>query len=297
MKQHAKKLLQTALILITSCYTVNCLAASSVWQVSKGDASLYIAATIDALPEYEETLPAEFDYAYQHADTLVLEANVPATTDSRAQLALLKALSYPQGETLSSKLSEEVAHALKEKLAEFNINLTELDPFRPFMINLVMTSVALQKHHVMGEDVSQYFAKRARANGKPTAYLETAEFQLQLFKLLGEGAEDAFITASLKKVNNASIYYEQLLSAWRSGNINRLAELTVQPLKQDDPATYQRLLVARNHSWLVKIESYFNSSEKELVMVDSAHLVGQDSLLTQLKHRGYQITQLNEGLL
>ena len=120
----------------------------------------------------------------------MLEADVPAPSDSSAQLTLLKALSYQAGETLSSKLTEKVKQQLKLQLNSYGMHLYELDSFRPFMASLLIMSLELQKQQLLGEGVDSYLAKLAKQDNK-IAYLETLAFQLNLFKQLGNEDENA----------------------------------------------------------------------------------------------------------
>ena len=276
--------------LITSHF---CVAKSAAWQVSKGDEFIYIAGSIHALPPEELPLPAEFNQAYKQADILVLEADVPAPTNSSAQLTMLKALSYQADETLSSKLSVEVKKQLEEQLNSYGMQLNELDSFRPFMVSLLMMSLELQKQQLFGEGVDSYFAKRAQHDNKELAYLETLAFQLHLFKQLGSQDENAFIQSQLAQVSSYQALYSAMLDAWRNGNMHAMNELTIMPLKQHDPLTYQILIKQRNLNWLNHIEHYFTDQQKELVLVGAAHLAGEDSLLALLESKGYVIAQLS----
>lgn len=292
MKQLTQLLLST---IAASCLltTSICNAKSAVWQVSKGDEFIYIAGSIHVLPPKELPLPAEFNQAYKQTDTLVLEADMPAPSNSSAQLTMLKALSYQTGETLSSKLSATVKKQLEAQLTQYDMQLSELDSFRPFMVSLLMMSLELQKQQLFGEGVDSYFAKRAKQDSKELAFLETLAFQLHLFKQLGSQDEDAFIQSQLAQVSSYQALYSAMLDAWRNGDMHAMNELTIMPLKQHDPLTYQILIKQRNLSWLNHIEDYFTDQQKELVLVGAAHLAGEDSLLALLESKGYVIAQLS----
>jgi len=292
MKQLTQLLLST---IAASCLltTSICNAKSAVWQVSKGDEFIYIAGSIHVLPPKELPLPAEFNQAYKQADTLVLEADMPAPSNSSAQLTMLKALSYETGETLSSKLSAKVKKQLEAQLTQYDMQLSELDSFRPFMVSLLMMSLELQKQQLFGEGVDSYFAKRAKQDSKELAFLETLAFQLHLFKQLGSQDEDAFIQSQLAQVSSYQALYSAMLDAWRNGDMHAMNELTIMPLKQHDPLTYQILIKQRNLNWLNHIEDYFTDQQKELVLVGAAHLAGEDSLLALLESKGYVIAQLS----
>ncbi|WP_350608626.1 TraB/GumN family protein, partial [Pseudoalteromonas sp. MER144-MNA-CIBAN-0113] len=95
---------------------------------------------------------------------------------------MLGALSYTNNETLSQKLEPEIKALLENKLSEFGANLAKLDGFRPAMVSIVLMSMELQKQNLMGEGVDAYFTKKATEDNKTKNYLETIEFQLELFK-------------------------------------------------------------------------------------------------------------------
>jgi uncharacterized protein YbaP (TraB family) len=49
------------------------------------------------------------------------------------------------------------------------------------------------------------------------------------------------------------------------------------------------IVTDRNNKWMQKIEAMFATPEKEMVLVGSLHLVGDDGLLKQLRKKGYKI--------
>jgi len=269
------------------------IAKSAVWLVSKGDKYIYIAGSIHVLPPKEIPLPAEFNQAYHLADTLVLEANMPAPSNSSAQLTMLKALSYPAGETLSGKLTAHVKQRLEEQLNRYDMQLSEFDSFRPFMVGLLMMSLELKKQSLLGEGVDSYLTKLAKKDSKKLAYLESLAYQLHLFKELGSQNENAFIESQLTQISRYQHDYIAMLAAWRNGNMRAMNELIIMPLKEHDPHTYQILIKQRNLNWLNHIEHYLTDQQKELVVVGVAHLAGEDSLLALLKNKGYEIKHLN----
>jgi uncharacterized protein len=79
---------------------------------------------------------------------------------------------------------------------------------------------------------------------------------------------------------------------WRSGDMQKLADLSITPFVKDYPDIYQQLLVTRNALWLPQIEQMLQSAEVELVLVGALHLAGKDSVLSQLANNGYKIEKL-----
>lgn len=293
MKNFTKKLVSASVLLSCSLVANTAHAQSSVWQVSKGNDSLFIGGTVHILPKAEMPLPAEFNHAYEKADTIILEAPLPDPADANAQMQMLGALSYTNNETLSQKLEPQVKVSLENKLNEFGANLAKLDGFRPAMVSIVLMSMELQKQNLMGEGVDAYFTKKATEDNKTKNYLETMEFQLELFKTMGQGNENDFIKRHLSELHNYGDMFEELLTAWRQGDTDMLNKVALEDMQQNDPNSYKQLIADRNNDWLPKVEAMFNNDKSELVLVGVAHLAGKDSLLTLLESKGYRVSLVN----
>jgi len=290
MKNFTKKLVSASVLLGCSFIANSAHAQSSVWQISKGNDSLFIGGTVHILPKAEMPLPAEFGHAYEQADTIIFEAPVPDPADTNAQMQMLGALSYTNNETLSQKLEPEVKVSLENKLGEFGANLAKLDGFRPAMVSIVLMSMELQKQNLMGEGVDAYFTKKATKDNKTKNYLETMEFQLALFKTMGQGNENDFIKRNLAEMNNYGEIFKGLLTAWREGDTDTLNKVALEEMQQNDPNSYKQLIADRNNDWLPKVEAMFNNDKSEFVLVGVAHLAGEDSLLTLLESKGYRVS-------
>ena len=290
MKNFTKKLVSASVLLGCSFIANSAHAQSSVWQISKGNDSLFIGGTVHILPKAEMPLPAEFALAYEQADTIIFEAPVPDPADTNAQMQMLGALSYTNNETLSQKLEPEVKVSLENKLVEFGANLAKLDGFRPAMVSIVLMSMELQKQNLMGEGVDAYFTKKATKDNKTKNYLETMEFQLALFKTMGQGNENDFIKRNLAEMNNYGEMFKGLLTAWREGDTDTLNKVALEEMQQNDPNSYKQLIADRNNDWLPKVEAMFNNDKSEFVLVGVAHLAGEDSLLTLLESKGYRVS-------
>ncbi|MBU1308848.1 MAG: TraB/GumN family protein [Gammaproteobacteria bacterium] len=268
------------------------LAETSMWKVSKGADYLYIGGTVHLLPESAFPLPAEFDQAYAATDTLVLETKMPEPTDTEMQTAMLKAMSYTDGRSLSKVLSTEVYQQLNDYFTPYGIQLTQLNGYKPGFVMLQMLALEMMKAQMAGDGVDSHFDKRAKADGKTLAYLESVESQINLLANMGEGYEDAFIKMNLVQVEDFKKYFNAMIAAWRAGDMTELDKLVVVPARDLDPVLYQSLFVQRNTAWLPKIEQMFGNSSKELVLVGGGHLAGSDSVLVLLKKAGYEVEQL-----
>lgn len=283
----------TALLLGSALVSTSAMAQSSVWKVSKGDDYLYIGGTVHLLPPSAFPLPPEFEQAYNATDTLVLEAKMPAPDDTAAQTALIQAMTYSDGRSLSKVLSPEVYQQVSDFFAPYGVQLQQLDGYKPGFIMLQMLALEMMKAQMAGEGVDVYFDKKAQADGKAQAYLETVESQIELLANMGEGYEDAFIRMNLEQFGDFKAYFGAMIDAWRAGDMAKLDELAVKPARELDPVLYQALFVQRNNAWLPQIKQLFGNNSKELVLVGGGHLAGEHSVLALLQQAGYKVEQVN----
>ena len=267
-------------------------AASSVWKVSKGEDVVYLAGTVHVLPADQFPLPAEFDRAYQAADVLVLEADVPAPDDAQAGIRMMQKLSYPAGSSLKQKLTPQVYQALAGYLQPFGVDLAQLDRFKPGFIAMQLAILEMHKAGINGEGVDAFFAKKAKTDGKTTQFLETLDFQLSLMAGLGEGDESEFIRVNLANASDAAELLKKSILAWRQGDMATIERLLLIEARVEDAKTYQQMFTARNQQWLPKISAMFGNSATELVMVGAGHLPGDDGVLRLLQQAGYQVEPL-----
>lgn len=287
------KVLSGSLALVAALNSTTALAQTSVWKVSKGNDYLYIGGTVHVLPESAFPLPEEFDVVYQDTDTLVLETKMPEPEDTEMQTALMKAMAYNDGRSLSKVLSPAVYQQVAQYFAPYGVQLQQLDSYKPGFIMLQMLALEMMKAQMSGEGVDSYFAKKAKADGKMLAYLESVESQINLLANMGDGYEDAFIKMNLEQFDDFKGYFAAMIAAWRTGDMAELDKLAVQPARDMDPVLYQALFVQRNNAWLPQIKQMFGNDSKELVLFGSGHLAGSDSVLALLQRAGYRVEQLN----
>jgi len=82
---------------------------------------------------------------------------------------------------------------------------------------------------------------------------------------------------------------EQMTSAWRSGNLDKLFLYALKPMLQDHPALYEDIIRKRNDAWMQRLVPLMSRKKAVLVLVGALHLVGEDGLLAQFKKLGFHV--------
>lgn len=278
------------LTLCLALFSLNAIAETSVWKVSKGNDFIYVAGTVHLLPVNEYPLPSSFTDAYRQADSLVFEAPLPETMAEQQQM--LATLQYPAGQTLSKHLKPAVRSELTQYLQELGVPMAMIDGYKPGFVALQLTLLEMSKAGLSGDGVDKHFLTQAQSTRKPLHYLETLEFQINLIAKLGAEDPDAFIKMSLAEAKDSSAMLKKLIKAWRAGDMDFIEREVLNKAKKDDEATYRMMFADRNQRWLPQLQQMFQQPEHELVLVGAAHLPGDEGVLALLRQSGFTLQQM-----
>ena len=266
---------------------------SPVWMVRGDGGKLYLAGTVHLLRPRDYPLPTAFDTAYRDSRQLVFEINLADARSPRFQHLMTESMRLTPGIALSTLLHADTLQRLELRLQKNGLTVEQFAGLKPAMIAMTLTLMELQKLGVAAAGVDEFYHDRAVSDGKPVLALETADQQIQMLASMGQGHEDQLIRQTLQQLDHLNDDFNAMLSAWRSGDRGRLVRLFIDPMKQEFSSVYRQLLVERNDDWLPRIKNMLETHPTEMVLVGSAHLVGEDGLLQRLERAGYAISQLD----
>jgi uncharacterized protein len=291
MRQHRvlRTAIATAVLLLVA---VAAQAKSFAWKVTGKSGVVYLVGSVHLLSNDFYPLQPALEAAYKDSDLLVEEVDMAELTDPSAQLALLGKAMLPSATPLDKVISAETYAMLTKRAAALGLPLEPFKMLKPWMVALTLVQMEWQQ---AGFDpqlgLDKHFYDQAKADGKATQGLETAEYQISRLDGLTMEQQDRMLAESLKELDDEKANMTKLVGAWRSGDSATVEKIVLADLKTE-PVLYQRLLVERNRNWMPKIEALFARPKHALVVVGAAHLVGPDGLLAALKAKGYTVEQL-----
>lgn len=268
------------------------LAQSSVWKVTRGGNTVYLGGTIHMLRPADFPLPAEFDTAFAASQKLYFETDIGGMQATEVMTRIMAEGMFTDGTTLDKALSPQTWKAVQDYCARGDIPLEQLKGMKPWLFTFTVTIIELQKLGVKLEGVDHHFYHLARDRGKTTGELETVENHLKHIFALGRGHESEMIAKTLDDFSDLPRVFNQITTAWRTGDIALIDKLMNRDIREKYPAIYKDLIADRNALWIPKIEEMLKSAETEYVLVGVGHMPGKDGLLTLLKARGYTIEQI-----
>lgn len=268
------------------------LQAASVWKVSSDKHTLYVGGTIHILSPQDYPLPNEYDVAYEAADTVVFETDMQAVNSIDFQQKMMAQLVYSDGTTLDKVLKPATYATLKQHMADRNVPIEAMAQLKPSLIAVTLSMMELQALGFTSEGVDQFYANKSKVDGKPQAWFETPEEQITFLVNLGKEDESGMIDYAIRDIKKLPETISALRASWRSGDMQAMADVSIDDFKADYPQIYQDLLVNRNNNWLPKIDAMLHDQGVEFILVGGLHLAGPDSVLAKLAAKGYKIEKL-----
>lgn len=268
------------------------LADAAVWKIANGEHSLYLGGTIHVLSSSDYPLPEEFNFAYERAELVVLEADLSQLQDPSALPQLLSSMMYTDGSTLDSVLSAATMDELRNYCQKRGVPLALLLGMKPGLVMMTITALELERLGLSGTGVDQFFAQRAASEEKPLQFFETVSEQIGFLSNLGKGNENEFISFNLTQLGDLESLFQSIKAAWREGDLLALETFASEQMKSQFPSTFDDLVSNRNLAWFPKIEAMLDNPPTEFVLVGALHLAGEEGLLGLLQQRGYAITRV-----
>jgi uncharacterized protein YbaP (TraB family) len=254
--------------------------------------TIFLAGSIHLMSsEYYPLAPA-FEEAFSQSDLLVEELDMGEMLAPEAQVQMLTRGMMPAGQRLDAVLTPETMEAVRAKVDALGLPIAPLQLFKPWALALTLQGLEWQKAGFDPElGLDRHFYDRAKQGGIAVQGLETLDFQIEQFDGLSMPLQDRMLSQTLKEMETTETEVNELARAWKAGDAKAIEQVVLRDLTSE-PEMYQRLLVARNRTWLPKIEALFARPHPAFVVVGAAHLVGRDGLLAMLRAKGYSVTQL-----
>ena len=266
-------------------------AESSIWKIEHNGKSIYVGGTVHYLKEADYPLPPEFEMAYKDAKILVLELNPDEMDKDEMQKYMRENGSYKDDRSLRTVLSEEVYQEFRKYCKDNGISVMGLNKLKPAILILNLFAFKMKAINA-SPGVDRFFFEKAKTDSKKVIGLETFSDQMEIIVSMGEGHESEFVYQSLLELSLMDKMLDELISIWRSGNLQKVYELQIKKMQTDSPDLYKSMLLDRNNKWIPKIEKLLETPETEIVLVGDAHLAGPDGLIEVFQKKGYNVTQV-----
>ncbi len=263
------------------------------WQVQSEQTTIYLYGSIHLATPDIYPLRESIESTFQEVDNLVVEIDIGALDPAATQQWMMAHAMYPPGESIRNHINEATWKKLEQYAQKNEIPLSMLQRQKPGLLVTSLATIQMMKMGLQPEmGLDQHFLQQARGN-KPILELETFEEQMNALLSMSDG--NLVIEQSLSQMTMIETYMEQLLSAWREGDDERLNKLMVVDTLEEYPEfkpVIDQLFTLRNQRMAEKILGYLQTDQTYFVVVGAGHLVGEDSVVELLKTAGFAAKRL-----
>jgi len=287
------------LIIFTSLWaSVNLVYAQDIakkdflWSLKTDKATIYLLGSVHLLKSDSYPLDKNIEAAYRNCKKVVFETDIGGMNAPPVQAKMTSLALYPEGQTLKQNISPETYSWLEKKVTAAGLPMAQMNRLKPWMCALTLMLLELQK---MGFDpnygIDQYFFNKAQQDEKEMVFLESIDYQINLFAEMNTEEEESFLQQMLKDLEVVRTMFDSIVRAWETGDAAQLGSILAISFK-DHPDIYNRFLTQRNKAWVGKIKDLIACGDTALVVVGAGHLVGPENLLQLLRASGYTIEQI-----
>jgi uncharacterized protein YbaP (TraB family) len=266
-------------------------AKTFAWKATGKGGVVYLVGSVHLLSKDFYPLNPAIEAAYKDADLLVEEVDLAEMLEPSAQMGFLTRGMLPSATPLDKVIAPSTYALVAKRAADLGLPVEPFKLLKPWMVALMLVQAEWQKAGFDPElGLDKHFYDQAKAEGKKTQGLETAEYQISRLDDMTMEQQERLLSESLKDLDAEKANMAKLIESWRTGDAPGVERIVLAELKQD-ALLYQRLLVERNRNWMPKIEALFARPRHALVVVGAAHLVGPDGLIALLRAKGYTVEQ------
>lgn len=260
-----------------------------MWEIKSDNAKVYLLGSIHLAKSDIYPLDEAIETAYKNSDNIAVEVNVKNVN----QFELASMMMLEQGKTLKDELNDSTFSLIENEFKKINIPAMAYMQLKPWAATMLIVQMKLQKAGYNAQSgIDMYFIDKAEKDKKPILELEKMEFQLKMLEKMGD-LDDEYFHYSLSDIDKSLEQFENIFKAWKAGDTTEIAAISMDGVEEFESMKIfmDGMLDKRNLGMAEKIDGYLKSNKTYLVIVGSAHMIGNNGLLKLLKEKGYNPIQ------
>jgi len=196
------------------------------------------------------------------------------------------------GDKLSNYVSEEDYAFLQEQAPQLGIPAEVIANFQPWFAAIALSvSAVIQEGWDPDAGVDKHIQEIATERRLVISGLETIEAQMETLynhPLTTQANMLKDTIYELKDIRNITL---EMVDVWGSGDEDQLVDTFLVPM-QELPGIYSKIITGRNLNWIPVIENLASKKQTTLVVVGTAHLIGEGGVVELLKEKGYDVERI-----
>ena len=262
----------------------------AIWVAKDFDSTLYLFGTVHLLPDDLPWQREDMRQAFDEAGTIFFEVDTGPKGQVDATVLTTRLGLRNDGIRLSDRLDNYQLNLMEAAANNGDLTIAALDGMQPWLAAEYLIFAAAQNAG-LSADVSADEALKSRAarDGKNVIYLESLETQIRASADLPEYIQIDILTETMEQFNTLGQEATEIAEQWSVGGTDYLTDNLIRPMKSRAPEVFNSLLRDRNRAWSTQLSRFMEDSGTGFVAVGTAHLLGEESLLSELREQGYVV--------
>ena len=267
----------------------------------------YLFGSIHAGDSAVDNMPDYFEKAYADSDTLAFEIDMSNLyNDITASSSMLTDIIYADGTTIKDHISENTYNKLVQILQEKGMYNSLYDYYKPLMWESLIENLAITEAGLNAtRGVDMTLTNRAKTDKKNIEQVESMDFQMKMFNGLSDGIIEMMLSSYTEEgaIIKLAQQLKDLYEKWKSGTITEKdvngEDFDKSQLTEEEKAAFEEynnaLLTDRNKGMTEKLTGYMKSGKTVMLVVGTAHFLGDDGIIQLLKNQGFTVTQITSA--
>ncbi len=265
--------------------------APAIWVASDHDSTLYLFGTVHLLPEDLDWQRDDMREAFSEAGTIFFEVDTGEKGQIEAAILTTQLGLRGDGMRLSDELDTYQLKLLEAVANNGDLTVAALDSMKPWLASEYLAFAAAQNAGLTPElSADAALKSRAERDRKNIIYLESLETQIRASADLPEYIQLDILTETMERFSSLGSGATEIAHQWSIGGTDYLTTKIIRPMKARAPEVFNSLLRDRNRAWAKTLSRFMEEdSGTGFVAVGTAHLLGEDSLIEELRAQGYKV--------
>ena len=262
----------------------------AMWVATDFDSTVYLFGTVHLLPDDLVWQREDMRQAFAESGTIFFEVDTGPESQVEGTVLTTSLGLRSDGLRLSDRLDNYQLNLMEAAANNGDLTIAALDGMQPWLAAEYLTFAAAQNAGLSAAlSADEALKSRAAREGKNVVYLESLETQIRASADLPEYIQIRILTETLERFNALGLDATNIAEQWAIGGTDYLTDQLIRPMKSRSPEVFNSLLRDRNRAWANKIARFMEDSGTGFVAVGTAHLLGEQSLLSELREQGYAV--------
>lgn len=278
-----------SLVLILAIGTNQLFAKGIFWEAEVNNSKIYLLGSIHIAKKDTYPLDSTIEMSFSKCSNLVVEMNPNKLNHN----LLSRKTMFEDTTNLLSVLPQGYAAFFDSVFRSNGIPKLLYNKFKPWFAVVTIINLELAKSFQSEIGIDFYFLKKIDST-KNIVELESFNEQADFLESIYNEFPEEFILYFVKELENSQENFDSLYSAWESGDVDRIFELTndFHSNVGFEKRFIETLIYKRNIQMTQKIENMSLNKGCYFIIVGAGHLVGSNGIINLLKKQGYKVKRL-----